>query len=84
MPNSLNFRRELKVVLLKQVGKLSKTFLAKTHNIPCIMRQSRIAARHSSGTWNSQGLNGRGTFQRCSMSQDRKNLLHVNKIHFAQ
>ena len=30
-----------------------------THNIPCIVRQSRIAARHSSGTGTSRGLTAR-------------------------
>ena len=35
-----------------------QNFSSRTHNIPCIMRQSRIAARHCSGTRNGQGLAG--------------------------
>ena len=41
MPNSVNVRRELRMVLLEQVG---------------IERQSRIAATHFFGTRNNQGL----------------------------
>ena len=56
MPNSLNCWREYRLVLLKQVV-VQKRFL-KYHNITCIMRQSRIAARHGSGTRNSRGFTG--------------------------
>ena len=41
----------------------AKTFSFGTHRVRCIVRQTRIAANHSSEF-------SRGTFQSCSLSQD--------------
>ena len=41
-----------------QAGRLSKPFPEVPIGIPCIERQSRVAALHTSGTRNTQGLIG--------------------------
>ena len=79
MPNSRHFRRELRVVFIRARG-LSKKVSRSTPSIPCIMRQSRIAARHSSGTRKLSRVDWeRWMFQGCSPFQDREILLHLTK-----
>ena len=51
-----------------------------THYIQCIVRQSRLAARHASGTRKSGGWTG--MIQSCSLFQDRKILSHLTRNLF--
>ena len=44
--------------LLKSWGPSFKSVSWSTHSIPCIVRRSRIAARHGSGSRKSKGLTG--------------------------
>ena len=55
MPNSLNGWREVRP---SRASSRSKTFPKVPTNVPCIVRQSSIAARHGSGTRNSRGWLG--------------------------
>ena len=56
MPNSLNCWRSWGSS--SRAGSRSKNVSWSTHNIPCIVRQSRIAATHGSGTRNSRSWLG--------------------------
>ena len=77
MPNLV--RREFNCAP-SRAGSRSITFL-EDRMIPCILRQSRIAARHSPGTRNSQGLTWNvGSSRAAPWFRDRKILSQGNLL----
>ena len=60
---------------LSRASRLSKNVSWGARSIPCVERQSRIAARQSPGTRTDLSGWERGTLQSFSLSQDRKYIL---------
>ena len=74
MPNSSNFRRELKMFRLEQVDLQKRVLMSPTSSV----QQAADAANHSSSTRNTHRLTGNRIIQSCSQCQAHGTLVHLS------